>query len=872
MLSELVVKIGADLKEFQSGMDKVTAKLTEASKSIKETGEKMSTFLTLPIVGAGAASIKLASDLSESMNKVNVAFGDSSTYVKDWAKTSVESMGLASGTALDSAALFGDMATSMGISQKEAANMSMSLTQLGADLASFKNIPIDQAMTALNGVFTGETESLKTLGVVMTQTQLEAFALSKGIQKNVKDMTEAEMVNLRYAFVMEKTKNAQGDFARTQDGAANQMRTFQETLKQVGATFGEILLSVSYLNELAKSFLSLSPDMKEFILVTLGIVAAIGPLLVIVGSSIPLLAKMTVGVRALGVSLQFLALNPIGITITAIAALVAVGIALYKNWDWVTKTLTVLFDSWSNGVKLIVNTVQNMFRKFELTIISSVDSILKGFGVFSEGISTMKSEIEQSINADNIENQALRAKQALNNVALSAQFNTQAWQDHLKAVNENAGKTEYLSTKFVKLGEQFKVNKYSTDEETDALDKNKISTDELAKAKQKLVDATMKQTNELGDAIITALKNQYIEQERIQKESLDRQRQTSKNNFNSTITDAKKMNDELQKSYRKTADQNIKSLQETYDAQIRNINIALGINLDAKQSEIDSINKLTEEENRAIAETEFNKSKYDKMKLLSEAKTNDERSKLIEEINAMDDKRNRELLLQKRSDQIDAIRVQMDLLRKQAQDEKDLKEAKLKEDILREQNKLDIDLANLQSNYDLKVLWNTKLDEENTKFYSLQEQKITSHFKALNDAQTLQDKAYQLAIGTNQDQTIKLLQTYNPKWEEAGKTFSQKLYDGILSKSADIDKAIKQMMDKLKTITNATGNISPTVNSNPNIKSTNSIDIYNIPNGVKSSAAQPKQEVSLYVDSTKMASSLAGPLSRVVLAKTGAMM
>jgi hypothetical protein len=260
------------------------------------------------------------------------------------------------------------------------------------------------------------------------------------------------------------------------------------------------------------------------------------------------------------------------------------------------------------------------------------------------------------------------------------------------------------------------------------------------------------------------------------------------------------------------------------------------------------------------------------MKLLSEAKTNDERAKLIEEINAMDDKRNRDLLLQKRSDQIDAIRAQMDLLRQQAQDEKDLKEAKLKEDIAREQNKLEIDLANLQTNYDLKVLWNTKLDEENTKFYALQEQKTTAYYKSLNESQALQDKAYQLAISTNQDQTIKLLQTYNPKWEEAGKTFSQRLYDGIISKSADIDKAIKTMMDKLKTVTNATGNISPTVTGSPNVKSTSSIDIYNVPNGVKGSAAQPKQEVALYVDSTKMASSLAGPLSRVVLAKTGAMM
>ena len=786
-------------------------------------------------------------------------------------------MGLASGTALDTVSTFGDMATSMGISQKEAANMSMSLTQLGADLASFKNIPIEQAMTALNGVFTGETESLKTLGVVMTQTQLEAFALSKGIQKNVKDMTEAEMVNLRYAFVMDKTKNAQGDFARTNEGSANQMRIFQETLKQVGATFGEILLPaftklVSYLNDLAKSFANLSPETKQFIVITLGIVAAIGPLLIALGSIVPILSAMSAGVRVLGIAFQFLALNPIGLVITGIGLLIAAGIALYKNWDWVSKTIVIAFNYWSNAVTLTINTIQNYFRKFELSVLNIIDSLLKGFGVFSSGISTMKSEIEQSINADNIENQALRAKQAMNSVALSAQFNTASWQEHLKAVNENAGKTEYLSTKFVKLGEQFKVNKYSTDEETKSLKNNAVSTEELVKAKQKLIDTTIKQTNELGDALITALKNQYTQQEQLQKTSLDRQRETSKINFNSTITDAKKMNDELQKSYRKTADENIKSLQDTYDAQIRTINLQLGVDLDAKQTEIDNINKLTEEENRAIAESEFNKAKYDKMKLLSEEKTNDERMKLLDEINAMDDKRNRELLLQKRSDQIDSIRSQMDLLRKQAQEEKNLKETKFKEDVAREQIKLENDLTNLQSNYDLKVLWNTKLNDENDKFYALQEQKINNHFKLLNDSQALQNKAQQLLLQTNQDEAIKLLNSYNPQWEEAGKTFAERLYSGILSKSADIDSAIKKMMNKLKVITSSTGNITPNVNSNPTVKTNTVIDFNSVPSGVKNSATQPKQEVALYMDSTKLATNLAGPLSRVVLAKTGAMM
>lgn len=105
----------------------------------------------------------MASDLTETRGKIDVVFGSMNTNLYEWAKTSTKTMGLAQQTALDSAALFGDMATGMGLSKNRAAEMSMSLTQLGADLASFKNISNDVASTALKSIFTGETESLKIL-------------------------------------------------------------------------------------------------------------------------------------------------------------------------------------------------------------------------------------------------------------------------------------------------------------------------------------------------------------------------------------------------------------------------------------------------------------------------------------------------------------------------------------------------------------------------------------------------------------------------------------------------------------------------------------------------------------------------------------
>ena len=247
-----------DVSKLNSGLDKVGRQLTNIAKKAGGaalTGLKKLagiSFKTL-IAGLGAAGVAIfklsdmASDLEETKNKVDVAFGKgdgtfdkSAKTVMDWSKTSTTAMGLAQQTALDTAALFGDMGTSMGLTKKEAADMSMTLTQQAADLASFKNMSIDEVTTALNGVFTGETESLKRLGVVMTQTNLEQYALSKGMKKSLKEMTEAEKVQLRYAYVMEKTKNATGDFERTGGGFANQLRTLKENFKQLGAVIGSM--------------------------------------------------------------------------------------------------------------------------------------------------------------------------------------------------------------------------------------------------------------------------------------------------------------------------------------------------------------------------------------------------------------------------------------------------------------------------------------------------------------------------------------------------------------------------------------------------------------------------------------------------------
>ena len=320
---KLRVILEAKSDKLVKALEKSSNKLQQFGKDATRIGKNLSVGLTLPIAAAGGAAIKLASDFEESLNKVDVSFKSSSESVKEFAKTTLTQFGIAQGTALDMAAMFGDMGTSMGLTTDQAAKMSTSLVGLAGDLASFKNIQIEEATTALAAVFTGETESLKRLGIVMTEANLKQFALTQGITKNIKKMTQAEKTALRYQYVIASTGNAQGDFARTQEGAANQMRIFTESLKEIGANLGQILLPaftkmVTRVNGALKAFMDFDDRTKKIIITIAGVAAAIGPILIGVGQLPVLLKAAAVGFRILTSAMLA---NPILAAAAAIAAL-----------------------------------------------------------------------------------------------------------------------------------------------------------------------------------------------------------------------------------------------------------------------------------------------------------------------------------------------------------------------------------------------------------------------------------------------------------------------------------------------------------------------------------------------------------------------
>ena len=323
MAADLEVSIGVDVDQLNNGLNSASKKFEEFGKKMTSIGSAMSLAITTPLLLIGKQMITLASDSEESLNKVEVAFGNASEYVKEFANNSLEKFGVARGSALDMAAGFGDIATSMGLTQEQASKMSVSLVGLGADLASFKNIGIDQAKSALTGIFTGETESLKMLGIVMTEANLQAYALTKGFKGKLDTLTQGEKVLLRYNYVLDKTKNAQGDFERTGGGAANQMRIFQESLKEVGSTFGDVLLpyftkAITYINNLLKAFKGLDEGTKKAILAMAGITLVIAPIMLVIGQVIALTGY-----------LKYL-VTPVGLFAVAMAAS---AIYVIKEWD-----------------------------------------------------------------------------------------------------------------------------------------------------------------------------------------------------------------------------------------------------------------------------------------------------------------------------------------------------------------------------------------------------------------------------------------------------------------------------------------------------------------------------------------------------------
>ena len=226
-------------------------------------------FAVKKIVDFGKSCLDLGSDLTEVQNVVDVTFPNMSAQVDKFAQSALKASGLSETMAKQYTGTFGAMAKAFGFNEKQAYDMGTALTSLTADVASFYNLSQDEAYTKLKSVFTGETESLKDLGVVMTQTALDSYALANGYGKTTSQMTEAEKVSLRYAFVQQQLSAASGDFARTSGSWANQVRVLSLQIDSLKASIGQGLINlftpiIQAVNTLLGKLVTLANAFKAF--------------------------------------------------------------------------------------------------------------------------------------------------------------------------------------------------------------------------------------------------------------------------------------------------------------------------------------------------------------------------------------------------------------------------------------------------------------------------------------------------------------------------------------------------------------------------------------------------------------------------------
>ena len=238
-----------------TGINKFATGFTVLSSSIKDTGKQAlglafafgKVYAGIKLIQKAAGlitkSIDISSRLTEVQNVVDVTFGRYQKKIEEMASGSIENFGMSELTIKEIASRFQAMGTAMGFSTGKMSEMSVGLTKLAADMASFYNVDQEKVAKSLESVFTGQTRPLRTYGLDLSQATLKEWALKQGIDADIQAMSQAEKTLLRYQYVMENTSAAQGDFARTSNTWANQVRILQQQLQALAGTIGDVFIN-----------------------------------------------------------------------------------------------------------------------------------------------------------------------------------------------------------------------------------------------------------------------------------------------------------------------------------------------------------------------------------------------------------------------------------------------------------------------------------------------------------------------------------------------------------------------------------------------------------------------------------------------------
>jgi hypothetical protein len=317
----LNIVFGADLRGFDRAMKKAQRSISKFGKRMERVGGNLTRNVTLPIIGLGAAAVKMASDFAETDAKFKTVFSSIQKEAEETADTFKKSFGLSEKAAKQLLGDTGDLLVGFGFTEKSALELSKQVNELAVDLASFTNFSggAEGASLALTKALLGERESIKSLGIAITEADLKSFAAEQGLV--FKELDRVKKATLTYQLALKQSSKAVGDFERTSGSLANQVRQMQAQLIDLSVEIGNQLLPiilkiVRKIRDLFTSFTSLDEDTKK-VIATIGILAAtIGPLLFVVGQLSTAMAALftpggaiLLGIIALAAGLVYIADN-----------------------------------------------------------------------------------------------------------------------------------------------------------------------------------------------------------------------------------------------------------------------------------------------------------------------------------------------------------------------------------------------------------------------------------------------------------------------------------------------------------------------------------------------------------------------------------
>lgn len=777
-IGSLVVRIETNLKNFETGMNNVSEKVDGfGSKAKKLGGIIAGAFAIKAVVDFGKESVKLASDLTEVQNVVDTVFKDASKKIDKFATDAAAKFGMSELSAKKFTSTMGAMLDSMGLTEKQVFDMSTSLTGLAGDFASFYNLDAEDAFNKLRSGISGETEPLKQLGINMSVANLETFALTQGMNKQFKEMTQAEQATLRYQYIIKTTANAQGDFAKTSGSFANQQRILSLQFDTLKSKIGEALLPV--LTQLSGWFIDKMPAVQEATTTAIGkiqefikpIYETVMPLLqqgfkYFTDNVMPLFSKTVGEVSSTVLPLITSAFE--NLTKTVLPPLQRIFEVFIKD---VLPNLISAYLSFVKGVYPIIvnafnyivkNVLPPLIKIFEFI---ATEVVPKLAAKFQEWIPKIVEIMQKMWNLIKIVLDLLvkafefawPAIQRYVKFAVDMMTNTiggllkvlSGVIDFVTGVLTGDWKKAWEGIKQIFLG-VFEIIKARA-EGFYNIGKNLIQG--LINGMSEMVSKVIQKAKDIGNQLVNTIKNvlgihspSKVTQEIGKFVALGLANGID-NNIKTVKEKAQKMAEITISVFEKMGDAITTSLRKKYQEQQRLTLGAFDAETAAKiktvQDQINAIDGVTEAEEKALEESEYQK----------------RLAAITEEINTNKDAEKIKDLQQEKADMITEYE------RKKLLEQREIRKNNLNEQI--------------------------RLIEENA---TKEREAKNKHFEALLTEENLQAEARKLVVGKNNKEIVELLKAYNPQWQNAGQSFGESLLNGLNSTKASIQAAVNGIL------------------------------------------------------------------------------